>query len=252
MRIEIENLVKRYGRHFELDVPALRIEEGETFGLVGNNGAGKTTFLRLLLDLIYADEGLVRIGGREISGRDEWKVDVGSYLDESFLLDFLTADEFFQFTGAAYGLSRDEVEAALDPYRGYFTDPVLGDPTRYIRDLSVGNKKKVGLTSALFVAPKLLVLDEPFAGLDPGSQRMLLKALREHNTENGTTMVISSHDIGHVTDVCDRIGVLEEGRIVRDISTSHETLHELTRYFDRRLADGPASRRPTDPPVSVG
>lgn len=233
MRVDIEHLVKRYGQHFELNVPSLTIEEGALFGLVGNNGAGKTTFLRLLLDLIYADEGRVTIGGREVAGRDDWKVDVGSYLDESFLLDFLTADEFFEFTGATYGLSRTEVVAALEPFEPFFTDRVLGERTRYIRDLSVGNKKKVGLVAAIFVRPRLLILDEPFASLDPGSQRRLLKVLRDLNETHGTTTIVSSHDIAHVTEICNRIAVLEEGRLVRDISTSDETLPELIRYFDR-------------------
>lgn len=250
MRVEIENLLKRYGQHFELRVSSLRIEEGETFGLVGNNGAGKTTFLRLLLDLIYADEGTIRIDGREIAGRDDWKVHVGSYLDESFLLDFLTADEYFEFTGATYGLARKQVHDALESYRTFFTDRILGERTRYVRDLSVGNKKKVGLIAALFVRPELLVLDEPFANLDPGSQRLLLKELRQENAERGTTMIISSHDIGHVTEVCDRIAVLEDGRIVRDISTSGETLRDLKRYFDRHLEQG--SDGAPDSSVSVG
>jgi ABC-2 type transport system ATP-binding protein len=239
MTVEAQDLIKRYGRHFELRVPSLRIRSGETLGLVGNNGAGKTTFLRLLLDLIYADDGRVRVDGREIAGRHAWKIDVGSYLDESFLLDFLTADESFDFTGATYGLSRGDVRAALAPYRGFFTDPVLGERTRYVGDLSAGNRKKVGLIAALFVQPKLLILDEPFANLDPGSQGRLLKILRQQNARRGTTMIISSHDIGHVTELCSRITVLEEGRIVRDIETSDETLGELRGYFDRNGA-GPA------------
>ena len=233
MRVELENVVKRYGQHFELVVPSLRIEDGELFGLVGNNGAGKTTFLRLLLDLIYADEGLVRIGGREIAGSDTWKVHVGSYLDESFLLDFLTADEFFEFTGATYGFSREEVHSMIAAYQPFFTDRVLGERTRYIRDLSVGNKKKVGLISAVFIQPKLLVLDEPFASLDPGSQRRLLKVLRDLNAREKTTVIVSSHDIAHVTEICGRIAVLEEGRLVRDMRTSDETLRDLKQYFDR-------------------
>lgn len=240
MRVEIDQLVKRYGAHFELNVPSLEIEEGALFGLVGNNGAGKTTFLRLLLDLVYADEGLVRVGGREIAGRDDWKVDVGSYLDESFLLDFLTADEYLDFVGATYGMTREDVQAALDPYRPLFTDQVLGSRTRYIRDFSLGNRKKVGIVAAMVMRPRLLILDEPFANLDPGSQRRLLKMIRDLNQEAGTTAIISSHDIGHVVEICDRIAVLEEGRIVRDLRTSEETLPELKSYFDReRVAPGP-------------
>lgn len=237
MRVDVTNLRKRYGRHFELDVPSLAIESGEAFGLVGNNGAGKTTFLRLLLDLIYADEGSVAIDGRPIAGRDDWKTGVGSYLDESFLLDFLTADEYFEFTGTAYGLSRIEVAAALEPYESFFTDRVLGERTRYLRDLSVGNKKKVGLVAALFVRPEVLILDEPFANLDPGSQMRLLKMLGDLNESRGTTMIISSHDLGHVTEACERIAVLEDGGLVADNATSEETLRDLKSYFELRAED---------------
>jgi len=247
MNIEVSDLQKTYGHHFDLRVPSLRIGEGETFGLVGNNGAGKTTFLRLLLDLIYADGGEVLLDGHPTAGRDDWKTGVGSYLDESFLLDFLTADEYFEFTGTTYGLSRADVAAALEPFRSFFTDRVLGERTRYLRDLSVGNKKKVGLVAALFVRPKLLILDEPFANLDPGSQMQLLKLLRELNAEHGTTMIISSHDLDHVTQACDRIAVLEDGQIVRDNATSEETLPDLKKYFEVRLDDAlsPPSASPS-------
>ena len=244
MNIDVSDLKKIYGRHFELRVPSLGIGAGETFGLVGNNGAGKTTFLRLLLDLIYADGGHVKFDGLPIAGRDDWKTGVGSYLDESFLLDFLTADEFFEFTGGTYGYSRSETAAALEPFRSFFTDRIIGERTRYLRDLSVGNKKKVGLVAALFVRTRLLILDEPFANLDPGSQMQLLKLLRKLNSERGTTMIISSHDLDHVTQACDRIAVLEDGHIVSDLATSEETLPDLKRYFERRM-DGES------PPSSV-
>ena len=231
MRIDVENLRKRYGEAFVLDVPALHIEAGETFGLVGNNGAGKTTFLRLLLDLLRPDAGRVLLDGEAVAGDDAWKGQVGAYLDESFLLDFLTADEYLSFAGRSYGMTTPEREAALAPFRAFFTDRVLGTRTKYLRDLSMGNKKKVGLVGALFVRPRLLVLDEPFANLDPGSQLRLSGMLRAVGTTTDTTIVISSHDLGHVTDICERIAVLEQGRIVRDLRTSEITLPDLKEYF---------------------
>ncbi len=234
MTIKIQHLVKRYDA-FTLSLPELRITPRETFGLVGNNGAGKTTFLRLLLDLIKADEGYVHVGGQDVSKDLEWKGYTGSYLDEGFLIDFLTPDEFFAFTGQVYDLSQPETEAALDPYRDFYTDEPLGKTTKYIRALSQGNRKKVGLIAALFTRPKLLVLDEPFTNLDPRSQIQFKDYLRRLHEEHGTTMILSSHDLGHVTEVCGRIAILEDGQIARDESTTAATLEELQGYFARAL-----------------
>jgi ABC-2 type transport system ATP-binding protein len=238
VKVDAKNLIKRYGEHFELRIPSIRIEAGESFGLVGNNGAGKTTFLRLLLDLIAADEGCIELDGVGVTGRDDWKAHTGAYIDESFLLDFLTADEYFDFVGTTYGMSRHDVQAAVAPFQSFFTERVLGERTRYIRDLSVGNKKKVGLVAAMFVRPRLLVLDEPFANLDPGSQLRLLSLLRDLSKNNSTTMVISSHDLEYVTQVCGRVTVLEAGQILSDTETSEATLPELRRYFEMHANGG--------------
>lgn len=235
MTLDVQQLVKRQGPHFRLDVPALHVASGESFGLVGNNGAGKTTLMRLMLDLTQADSGQVRIGGEDVARSADWKRHTGSFLDPSFLLDFLTPDEFFAFIGSTYELTRAEIEERLEPYRSFFTDPILGQRGKYIRDLSLGNTKKVGIVAAMLVRPKFLILDEPFANLDPGSQIRLKSLLRRLNEEHGTTLFISSHDLLHVTEVCSRIAILEDGRIVRDLHTSGETLQELERYFTERI-----------------
>ena len=231
MTLDVLGLKKNYGAHCALDVPALRIEEGEIVGLVGSNGAGKTTFLRLVLDLLPATEGEVHIDGRNVAGNDAWKAHTGSYLDPSFLMDFLTVDEYLDFIGSIYGLSKSETAVALRPFQAFYPDEVFGETTRFIRDLSMGNAKKIGLIAAMFVRPRLLLLDEPFANLDPPSQIRLKQLLRALHAAHGTTMIISSHDLGHVTEVCGRITVLEAGRIVRDLSTSEATLRELEQYF---------------------
>ncbi|HEX7069615.1 MAG TPA: ABC transporter ATP-binding protein [Rhodothermales bacterium] len=236
MNIKVDNLRKRYGKHFELHVPSLEISAGETVGLVGNNGAGKTTFLRLLLDLIRSDGGAVYIDGKDVKRDGTWKADTGSYLDDSFLLDFLSADEYFDFVGAVYGLSRTEIAQAVAPFRPFFTDMILGQPDKYIRDLSLGNAKKVGIVAAMLSNPRLLILDEPFANLDPGSQIQLKMMLAQMNMQHNTTLLISSHDLQHVTEICQRIAILDGGRIVSDQDTSEETLQELELYFATRLA----------------
>ncbi len=231
MTIDVQGLKKLYGAHCALDLPALHLEKGEIMGLVGSNGAGKTTFLRLMLDLLPATEGEVRIDGQNVATSDTWKAHTGSYLDPSFLMDFLTVDEYLDFIGSIYGLSKSETAVALRPFQPFYPDETFGETTRFIRDLSMGNAKKIGLIAAMFVRPRLLLLDEPFANLDPPSQIRLKQLLRALHAAHGTTMIISSHDLLHVTEVCERITVLEAGRIVRDLSTSDATLSELERYF---------------------
>jgi ABC-2 type transport system ATP-binding protein len=232
MTIEVTDLVKRQGQRFTLNVPWLYIGAGETFGLVGNNGAGKTTLLRLLLDLSKPDRGQVLYDRQDIASNTDWKLYTGSYLDPSFLLDFLTPDEFFEFVGSTYGLDSAEIQRRLELYKPFFNDPVLGQRNKYIRDLSLGNTKKVGIVAAMLVRPKILILDEPFANLDPGSQIRLRHLLRDLNLQYGSTLIVSSHDLAHVTEICERIVLVEHGAIARDIQTSDATLDELERYFE--------------------
>lgn len=234
MRVQAENLCKTYGS-FELSIPDLDVDPGTALGLVGNNGAGKTTFLRLVLDLIQADEGRVLVGGDDVAKTTEWKESTGSYLGESFLIDFLTPDEFFAFVGEVYGLSDDEIESRLQRFTSFFTDEPIGETSKYIRDLSQGNRNKVGLIAALFIDPSLVILDEPFASLDPRSQIQLKRMLQEMRDEEGTTMLVSSHDLGHVTEVCDRIAIIEAGEVVRDVKTTEETLEDLETYFAEEI-----------------
>ena len=231
MRVEVEQLTKRYGESFALNIPALNIRSGETFGLVGNNGAGKTTFLRLLLDLLGADTGTISLGSWIVSQTDDWKSHIGSYLDESFLLDYLTPLEFFSFVGSLYGLSKSETVEKVEAYRDFLPPNALDQSSKYIRDLSTGNAKKVGIVAALFVEPEIVILDEPFANLDPRSQITLKKLLQQVNSSKGSTLLISSHDLAHVTEICKRIAVLERGQIAQEIQTSDETLQELETYF---------------------
>lgn len=231
MKVEVEQLSKRYGELFALHIPALHIEPGATFGLVGNNGAGKTTFLRLLLDLLRADTGTITIHEWIVAQTDDWKCHIGSYLDESFLLDYLTPLEFFSFVGSLYGFSKTETFARVEPYRDFLPADALHANSKYIRDLSKGNAKKVGIVAAMFVEPEIVILDEPFANLDPRSQIVLKSLLQKINKEKGSTLLISSHDLAHVTEVCERIAVLEEGKLAQEIQTSDATLQELETYF---------------------
>lgn len=228
--IQLTNLSKKYNDNVVLDIPELTIQAGESFGLVGNNGAGKTTMFRLILDLIEATTGEVSIDGEPVARRDEWKTFVGSFLDEGFLIDYLTPDEYFAFVGKLYGKSEGDITAFTDKMADFFNGEVAGNK-KLIRELSKGNQKKTGIAAALLCDPKILILDEPFTALDPSSQIRLKRLLNELQETQNTTMLISSHDLNHVTEVCKRTVVLEKGKVVRDIATSVDTLKELESYF---------------------
>lgn len=228
--ITVTDLKKIYHGVTVLDIPSLQITHGESFGLVGNNGAGKTTFFRLILDLIEASSGEVTVEGEKVARHDEWKSKVGSFLDESFLIDFLTPEEYFIFTAKVYNKSEGDIALFLESMKEFFNGEILGN-RKLIRDLSKGNQKKVGITAALISDPQILILDEPFTALDPTSQIRLKRMLNELKTSKKMTMLISSHDLNHITEVCDRIVVLEKGIVVRDIPTNENTLKELESYF---------------------
>jgi len=228
--IKVDNIKKNYSGVTVLDLPELEIPKGESFGLVGNNGAGKTTFFRLVLDLIKADEGKVFSKGENVAGNNPWKSYTGSYLDKRFLIDFLTPEEYFNFLGSVYRLPKGDLERFLESFEEFFNGEVMGKK-KYIRDLSSGNQQKVGIASALMLSPEVLVLDEPFNSLDPTTQIRLKKMLNKFREERQVTMLISSHDLNHITEVCDRICVLEKGRIVHDLPASSDLLKKLEDYF---------------------
>ena len=230
--ITIEGLQKRYKEATVLDVPSLQISRSECFGLVGNNGAGKTTLFRIMLDLVRASEGKVFFEGEDVSQTEEWKKRVGAYLDEHMLLAFLTPDEYFESLRRIYGLSQDDLAQHLDKFRELFNDEILGKK-KYIRDLSKGNLKKVGIAAALIGNPAVVLLDEPFENLDPTSQNRLKRFILQEKERNQITFLISSHDLAHVTDICDRIVLLEKGRIIKDLVDKEMMVTELFQYFDQ-------------------
>ncbi|MDA1029452.1 MAG: ABC transporter ATP-binding protein [Bacteroidetes bacterium] len=230
MRIEFDKVEKRFGSKVALSIPAWSIESGEVLGLVGSNGAGKTTFLRLLLDLLRPNTGSIKINGRSLAVDASWRGITGSFLDRSFLIEYLTIPEYLEFVGASFGFSKKETYERLAHFESFLPISRV-DSTRLLRDLSTGNAKKVGILAALFPTPELVVLDEPFANLDPPSQIRLKDILIRAAQVEHTTMIISSHDLGHVMEVCGRITLLAEGKISRDIETSPETLAELNTFF---------------------
>ena len=228
--IQVENLQKEYNSVIVLNLHALQISKGEMFGLVGNNGAGKTTFFRCLLDLIRPSAGMARSKGEAVQGSEHWKTYTGAYLDEGFLIDYLTAEEYFDFMGKTHQMSKGDIADFTNEMSAFFNDEIIGK-NKYIRDFSKGNQKKIGIAAALMGNPEILILDEPFTNLDPSSQIRLKKMLTELNERTGTTMLISSHDLMHVTEVCNRVVALQKGIAVHDLQTNENTLRELESFF---------------------
>jgi len=228
--IEINNLTKSYQGQQVLNVSDIKIRSGEIIGLIGNNGAGKTTLMSLMLDLIKASTGWVKSKSSLVSETEAWKHYTGSYLDESFLINFLTPDEYFRFVGELHGMSTNETENFVNQFETIFNGEIIGQK-KYIRDLSKGNQKKVGIVAALFGNPEVLLLDEPFANLDPTTQIRIKKLVQDLST----TSIISSHDINQVTDIATRIILLEKGQVVKDVQKNENTLKELSAYFQSQL-----------------
>ncbi len=239
MEINIRNLKKSYSGVTALDVPSLDIGSGELVGLVGNNGAGKTTMLRLMLDLIKADDGYVEINGEKANETEAWKEFTGSYIDGRFLIDFLTPEEYFSFIAEVYRINDETMRLRLDAFKAFMHGEILGTH-KYLRDFSQGNRQKIGIVGAMIIEPKVLLLDEPFNYLDPSSQMNIAKMIESLCKEMGTTAVISSHNLNFISDISSRILLLEKGNVIKDINNNNgDAMTELNLYFGLRAeADG--------------
>ena len=230
--ITINHLKKAFGNTVACDIEQFKINDGEILGLVGNNGAGKTTLFRMLLDLLKPDEGDVALDGINPAQSEEWKAATGSYIDEGFLIDFLTPEEYFAFIGKITDKTQEEVNERLKDFEKFAAGEIFGQK-KLIRNLSAGNKQKVGIISALFNNPKLVILDEPFNFLDPSSQNTLKHVLTEYNRRTGATILVSSHNLAHTIDISTRIALLEKGHIVRDmVNADGSARAELENYFE--------------------
>lgn len=228
--IKTENLTKKYGKQTVLNIENLEIPKGQSFGLVGNNGAGKTTFFSLLLDLIQPTSGHIINNEVQVNTSEAWKPFTSSFIDETFLIGYLTPEEYFYFIGDLRGANKADVNALLDQFQDFFHGEILGQK-KYLRDLSKGNQKKAGIVASFIGNPQVVVLDEPFANLDPTTQIRLKTIIKDLADKQDVTVLVSSHDLIHVTEVCERIVVLNKGEVVKDIKTSTETLRELETFF---------------------
>lgn len=232
MEIKIENLKKIYGQNTVIDIPELTLHKGELIGLVGNNGAGKTTLMRLILDLISANEGRVLSNGSPVNECFEWKKYTGSFIDKGFLIDYYTPEEFFDFVAGVYGIDDTTLTERLNSFETLMRDEIMGTG-KLIRDFSEGNRQKIGIIGAMIVNPEILILDEPFNYLDPSSQINIARIIHEVNQQHGTTVLISSHNLNFISEICNRIILMEKGVILKDLTNADEAAaKELQSYFE--------------------
>ena len=233
--VQLDNVKKTFGDKVALAIDSLRIEGGEVLGLVGNNGAGKTTMFRIILDLLKADLGETRIDNYITSECEDWKAFTGSYLDSGFLIEYLTPEEYFSFIAKVNGISKDELEERLKKFEDLMNGEVMGQ-NKLIRNLSAGNKQKVGIIAALLHNPQLIILDEPFNFLDPSSQLAIKYILDDYNKQTGATILISSHSLSNTLDICTRVILLEYGEVIKDMKKDEEDVTAvLKQYFESSL-----------------
>lgn len=231
MILTLENIRKTFGEKVALDINRYVVHDGEIVGLVGNNGAGKTTLFRVILDLIRPDSGVARIGQVPTAHSEDWKADTGAYIDTGFLIDYLTPEEYFAFLANVNGVPQSEMKDRLVAFEHFMNGEILGKNV-LIRNLSAGNKQKVGIIGAMLHKPQFLMLDEPFNYLDPSSQHAMKYLLESYNRETGATIIVSSHNLTHTFDICTRITLLEHGQIIKDYPKEYPNLtDEIQSYF---------------------
>jgi ABC-2 type transport system ATP-binding protein len=228
--INVSNLSKTYKDTTVLSIESLQLSKGEIIGLVGNNGAGKTTFFSLLLDLIKPSTGYIENNEIKVNESEAWKSTTAAFIDESFLIGYLTPEEYFSFIAGLRSVSKADLELFLERFATFFNEEILGK-NKYIRDLSKGNQKKVGIAAAFIGAPELVILDEPFANLDPRAQMQLQNLLRQINQDLGCSIFVSSHDLLHVSELCQRILILNKGELVKDVTKGEWSLEALRSFF---------------------
>ncbi len=207
--ISLRRLVKSFGSHRAVDRLSLEVPTGSIFGLLGRNGAGKTTTLRMIMDILRPDEGEVRVMGRPMSG--ETKDRIGYLPEERGLYPKMKVIEMLEFQGLIKGLARSDTRQRASDWLDRLE---LGEwKQRKVEELSKGMQQKVQLAAALLAQPDLLVLDEPFSGMDPINQNLFKDLILELN-RSGTTVILSTHVMHSAEQLCHEIAVIDHGRVV--------------------------------------
>ena len=228
--IEVNNLTKYYGKARGIVDVSFNVEEGEIFGFIGPNGAGKSTTIRLFLSLIYPTSGEAKIFGKDcIKFGPEIRQEIGYLPSEVFYYEGMKVLDLLKYSASFY--KKDCTKRLY-----HLADLMELDLKRRIDDLSYGNKKKVGIVQGLLHSPKLIILDEPTAGLDPLMQQKFFNLIREEN-QRGATVFFSSHILGEVQRLCNRVAIIKEGRVIKlqDIKTLQKENYKKIRIAAENL-----------------
>ncbi|HUW12857.1 MAG TPA: ABC transporter ATP-binding protein [Anaerolineae bacterium] len=229
--IEVSQLTKYYGKARGIVDVSFQVDEGEIFGFIGPNGAGKSTTIRLFCSLIYPSSGTARIFGKDcFKDGPEIRQEIGYLPSEVFYYERMKVVDLLKYSASFY--QKDCTKRLYE-----LAEIMELDLKRRIDDLSYGNKKKVGIVQGLLHQPKLIVLDEPTAGLDPLMQRNFFDLIREENTGRGATVFFSSHILGEVQRMCSRVAIIKEGRIIQteDIKTLQRDNYKKVRVAAARV-----------------
>lgn len=230
--IEINHLTKTYGKARGISDISFHVEEGEIFGFIGPNGAGKSTTIRTLLSLIYPTSGSAKIFGKDcIQFAPEIKKEIGYLPSEVFYYDNMKVADLLKYSASFYKKDCSKRIKELAEIMDL-------DLTKKIEDLSLGNKKKVGIVQGLLHEPKLIILDEPTSGLDPLMQHKFFELIKEEN-KKGATILFSSHILSEVQKLCDRVAIIKEGKLitVEKISTLKENNYKKIKIDMKAMVD---------------
>ena len=221
--LEVKNLRKTFDDYCAVDNLTFTVKPGTIMGLIGQNGAGKTTTFRLILDFLKADRGEVFWDGRPI-GKNEYDI-IGYLPEERGLYPKVTIQDQLLYFAQLRGKTKKEIEPKIDEWMERFQ--VKGKKTDKVKTLSKGNQQKVQLIATLIHEPKLIILDEPFSGLDPVNAELLKEGILSLKN-SGSCVIFSSHNMDHVEKICDHLIMLNNGQTVLN-----GVVHEIRQSFGR-------------------
>lgn len=224
MALQIENVTKRFGNFTAVDQLNLTVDKGSMYGFLGANGAGKTTTFRMILGLLNANEGHITWNNKTISY--ETSPEIGYLPEERGLYPKMKVEDQLIFLGELRGMKKADAKKAIDYWLERFE--VSQNKNKKVEELSKGNQQKIQVIAALMHDPKLLILDEPFSGLDPVNVEMLKRAITDFRN-NGATILFSSHRMDHVEELCERLSIIHRGKQI--VSGS---LRDVKRSFGRQ------------------
>lgn len=207
--LKLENVRKTYGSLVAVDNLSFSVKNGEIFGLLGENGAGKTTTFRMIMGLLEPDKGKITLDGKKIDYKVTDKI--GFVTEERSLLTKLTVKEMIEYYGILKGMDESNIDKKLDYWLEKFE--ITEYKNKKIKELSKGNQQKIQFISAVINDPKLLILDEPFTGLDPINVGLLKDAVKELQ-KKGCSIIFSSHQMEYIEDFCEQLIILVHGRAI--------------------------------------